>query len=371
MAKQIKIAVDIRDLRIAKTGAKTYLEEICREFKKTPPGFRFLFIDTVIPVYRGNNKFLKLIEHIRFFWWKQLQLPLICFFRGCDVLYCTDYFLPYLKLNFKTVVVFHDAFFWEYPLHYNKIWLFLFQQIAVRAALKADAIVTTTAYSKKQILQFADFQPDKMIPIYLAPKSIAPHLPAQSTALGFPGKYILHVGVMEKRKNLLNLIRAFDLLLKEGYEDYYLVLAGSRVFKSKLDDAENIHSLIAELGLHEKVRLPGFISDEELALYYTNASLYAFVSVNEGFGIPVLEAFQHQLPTLVANNSSLPEVGGNAVITCDPFDYHDIKEKMKHILSDHSLQKELISNGNKRLELFSWQKTAEHHLAVFKKVLAE
>ena len=105
MLKQIKIAVDIRDLRIAKTGSKTYLEEICREFKKNHPGFTFHFIDTWLPVYTGSNKLLKAIEHIRFFTWKQLLLPVICLVNRYDILFCTDYFVPLLKLKVKTVVV--------------------------------------------------------------------------------------------------------------------------------------------------------------------------------------------------------------------------------------------------------------------------
>src|SRR5476649_2693407 len=102
MTKKIKVVIDIRDLRIAKTGAKTYLEEICKQLKKGSPDFIFYFVDTLFPVYKGNNKLLKVIEHIRFFSWKQFSLPLICLVRGADILYCTDYFLPLVKLHFKT-----------------------------------------------------------------------------------------------------------------------------------------------------------------------------------------------------------------------------------------------------------------------------
>jgi glycosyltransferase involved in cell wall biosynthesis len=183
-------------------------------------------------------------------------------------------------------------------------------------------------------------------------------------------KYILHIGVLEKRKNLLNLIRAFARLREAGFHDYYLVLAGGTVPKNNLDDSGNIRQLISELQLENFVLLPGFISDEALAHYYRQASLYAFVSVNEGFGLPILEAFQHRLPTLIANNSCLPEVGGDAVITCDPYDPADIAEKMKMIVSNPALQEELVQKGLRRLQDFSWQKTTDELMEVFRQMMS-
>jgi len=367
--KKIKVAIDTRDLRIAKTGAKTYLEEICIELKKGYPGFTFYFIDTWLPVYTGNNKIAKVIEHIRFFIWKQVLLPAICWFKNCDILFCTDYFVPLLKLRFKTAVVFHDAFFWEYPDHYNRFWLILLKTFGVAAAKNADAVITVTEYAKKQIIRYVHLTPDKIYPIYLAPKSSATQLNLRDAIIDPGKKYILHIGVLEKRKNLLRLINAFDLLVKEGYTDYYLVLGGNKISKAKIDDSRNITDLITSLGLEDRVILAGFIPDEQLAYYYKNASVYAFVSINEGFGLPVLEAFQNNLPTLIANNTCLPEVGGDAVITCDPFDVNDIKNKLKLIIQDKLLQQELIEKGQKRLALFSWQITCLEILEVFKKIL--
>jgi glycosyltransferase involved in cell wall biosynthesis len=368
MSKRIKVVIDTRDLRIAKTGAKTYLEEICREFKKGDPGFTFYFVDTWLPVYTGNNKVLKIIEHIRFFTWKQLALPVICFARGCDILYCTDYFLPLIKLNYKTAVVFYDAFFWEYPEQYNFLWLRLLNTIGVAAAKRADAVITITHYSKQQIVKYVGIAAEKIHAIHLAPKSTRKNLDTANALSDPTKKYILHLGVLEKRKNLLNLIMAFHLLLAEGYEDYYLVLAGSSVAKEKIDDSANIRNLVKKLDLEERVILTGFISDEHLAHYYKNATVYAFVSINEGFGLPVLEAFQNNLPTLISDNSCLPEVGGDAVITCDPFNITDIKNKLKLIIDNPSLQSQLIEKGHKRLTLFSWQNSAGELLNVFKEI---
>ena len=368
MGSKITVCIDIRDLKIAKTGAKTYLEEICRELKKDHPEFSIHFIDTPFSVHTGKNKILKLIEHVRFLLWKQISLPFICLVKKADILYCTDYFLPLIKLNFKTAVVFHDAFFWEYPEQYNPLWLLMLNKIGIPAAKKADAVITVTEYSKKQILKHISIDEEKIHAIHLAPKSSTRQLNIENAASDPDKKYILHIGVLEKRKNLLNLIKAFYLLKKEGFEEYSLVLVGGDISKKMISDSDNIRALILSLGLQEQVILPGFISDEQLAYYYKNASLYAFVSVNEGFGLPILEAFQNHLPTLISDNSCLPEVGGNAVIMCNPLDVNDIKDKMVMILNDQTLQNDLIEKGTKRLALFSWENTASALLDVFKRI---
>ena len=114
MSKKIKIGVDIRDLRIAKTGSKTYLEEIYHQFKSGKYDHEFVYFDTSFPVYQGRSKALKLIEHIRFIIWKQLILPIKARKNRCDILFCTDYFVPYFTPGFIAIPIFYDAFFYEY-----------------------------------------------------------------------------------------------------------------------------------------------------------------------------------------------------------------------------------------------------------------
>ena len=111
----IRVAIDIRDLKLATTGSLTYLEAVVYEFKKGRPGFEFLFFDTNYSPYLGSNPLLKIREHIRFFIWKQITLPWKAYQHQCDIVFCTDYFVPICKFKFVTIPVFHDAFFKEYP----------------------------------------------------------------------------------------------------------------------------------------------------------------------------------------------------------------------------------------------------------------
>jgi glycosyltransferase involved in cell wall biosynthesis len=147
------------------------------------------------------------------------------------------------------------------------------------------------------------------------------------------------------------------------------VLIGKGNGKINSDDSMEIHRTIEELALQDEVIMPGYLADELLSVVYQNASLYVFPSINEGFGIPILEAFQFEVPVIVANNTCLPEVGAEAVISFDPFESEDIYQKMAQVLNDKALQETMKQKGQERLKLFSWNKTAMSLLAIFEKAV--
>ncbi len=371
MSKKLVVGVDIRDLKIAKTGTKTYLEEICIAFKKAEnESLRFHFIDTSIPIYEGENKILKLIEHIRFQIWKQLVLPIKAWIKGCNVVFCTDNFVPYLHLGFKTVPVFHDAFFYEDPEHYNRIYLWLYRQTAIPAAKRSAVIITPTEYAKKRIVHFTGLSAEKLIPIFEGPKTFTSSgVPSNDTILekfGLGSKsYILHVGVMSKRKNIPALIRAFSKLKSSGYAELKLVLAGRIDPKKHSDDYPAIIETIKNCKLEHEVIFTGYLTTPELGQLYQHSLMYVFPSLNEGFGIPILEAFYHKTPVLVANNTCLPEVGAYAAINFNPYSDQDIYEKIKSLIDSPELQNELIKKGQERLKIFSWDNTAKKLIETF------
>ncbi|MGF7079886.1 glycosyltransferase family 4 protein [Mucilaginibacter sp. UYCu711] len=375
MPKPLTIAVDVRDLQVAKTGTKTYLEELCKAFKKiNDPSIRFCFLDTVIPVYTGNTKTLKLIEHFRYQLWKQLVLPLKAFFNKADIVFCTDNFVPILHLGYKTIPVFHDAFFFETPENYGKLWLWLYKKTALPGAKKSAFIVTPSQWAKKQINHFTHIPNDKLAVVYEGPKTLNPGNAINTDDLLNslqlnPGNYILHVGSMFKRKNIPALIRAFSQIKKKGYPELKLVLAGTLSVNNPESDRQLITDTITTCQLSKDVILTGYLADESLGKLYDNALLYVFPSINEGFGIPVLEAFRHNLPVLVANNTCLPEIGGDAVLQFDPFDINDISTKIKLVLDDEQLRKDMMVKGQERLKNFSWHQAALQLIELFKKAV--
>jgi glycosyltransferase involved in cell wall biosynthesis len=374
MSKPLIIGVDVRDLHVAKTGTKTYLEELCKEFKKmNTDDLHFHFLDTGIPIYTGDKKIFKLVEHLRYQLWKQVILPIKAFTKKCDIVFCTDNFVPLIHLGYQTIPVFHDAFFFETPENYGKIWLWLYKKTAIPAANRSPFVITPTAYAKKQINHFTNIADNKLIVIYEGPKDLSQDVLSFDTAQFLKsfsitgGNYILHVGSMYKRKNLPALIHAFSKIKKLNYPELKLVLAGPYNSSKADNDHQLIMDAIESTQLQNEILLTGYLTERELAQLYKNALMYVFPSINEGFGIPILEAFKYNLPVLVANNTCLPEVGGDAILQFNPFDIDDIFLKIRTVLDDTGLQKEMINKGRERLKYFSWQKTALELVEVFKK----
>ena len=371
--KQI-IGIDIRDLKIAKTGAHTYLSELCKTIQNNQAQLKFdyVFLDTHLPVYTGSHKIGKLWEQLHYIFWKQVTLPIKAWLSGCKLVFCTDYFVPYTRLGYNTVPVFHDAFFWEYPAHYNKYWLWFFNTIGVGAAKKSSAIVTVTSYAKEQIAKYSGIDATKIVPIHIGPKSSITKNELE-TAIDqnleqiLQKKYILHVGTIEKRKNLTTLLAAFELLLQNNPQQLYLVVVGQKSNKPTLKDDAVFEMVAASSLLKEHVIFTGYLTDSQTAILYKHAALYVFPSVNEGFGIPILEAFAHKVPVLVAGNSCLPEVAGNAAICFDPYNAEALSKLIVQTINDQALLQSLQQKGTERLMHFTWGKTLEALEALFER----
>ena len=370
----IKVGVDLTDLKYAQTGQKTYLESIAKEFKElNDQAFEFHFFASPFPNFKSKNIFLILTNHLLLQCWKQIILPIQLNLKKCDIIFCTDYYVPLLHINFKSVQVIHDTFFFEYPNHYNKHWMLIYKTFSLPATYKSSFIIAPTNYSKTQINKKLNIPIQKVVTISEGPKifdttqTSSHNLEIKLTIPETP--YFLHVGVFEKRKNLLFLLKVFHAFKIKGYTNYKLILVGKGTGRVESDDSKNIMNLIADLQLQNDVILTGYLSENALKQVYQKAFAYVFPSFNEGFGIPTLEAFQFDLPVLVANNSCLPEVGGDAVLTFDPYNQNDLLEKMELICKEPALRFSLIEKGRERLKLFTWQNTAKELLVVFKRTI--
>lgn len=369
---KLKIALDIRDLQIAQTGAKTYLNELKLIWEnEKEPAIEFVFLKPFLSTRLPKTNLEKIIEHIRFFIWKQIQLPVLCWIKKIDVLFCTDYFLPILKhRKLKTAVVFHDAFFAEYPEHYNRIWLKLFRILALKAAHKADAIITPSAWVKQRVAYYYKFVQEKIHVVYEAPKTL-PVATTNKTKEQANLFTILHVGTLDKRKNLETLLRALAIFKTNVEVPVKLILVGSSANKKNVHQTDKIYALVKELNLGTNVEFAGYVPDQLLPNYYNSADLYVFPSINEGFGLPILEAMQYGVPVIVANNTCLPEIGGDAVLSFDPFNPAGLATLIASIAQSPELRNDLIQKGKARVSQFSWNKTANQLTQLFKKLATE
>ncbi len=355
----IRIGVDVRDLRLASTGTKTYLDELLKVFRKlNGQELELIEFNSFWKPYWGHSKWGKGWEHIQFFFWKQITLPLKTLLAGADVLICTDYYVPLIKFKAKHLVIFHDALFFDHPEYYNPVWLKLFKWIALPAARKADVIIAPSYFSKDRLILHEKGFEGKIKVVYQGPKSFSDNATLSKNSQNAINKldgrpYVLHVGVLEKRKNIANLIRAIHIVRQKF--DIKLLLVGRPNPKIYNNSEAEIFKTIRELEMQNDVVFAGYVPDEDLPKLYQNANCYVFPSVYEGFGIPILEAFQHHIPVAVSNNSCLPEIGGDAVICFNPKDIHGIATAIEIMLTDKSLVGQLVNKGNDQFTKFSWE----------------
>ena len=175
--------------------------------------------------------------------------------------------------------------------------------------------------------------------------------------------YIFSVASMLPHKNIEGLIRAYSLI--SSHDAKYLVLAGM-----KLKSFDTIKRTIKSVGLDEtRVKLLGYVPDEDIPALYSSAELFVFPSFFEGFGLPPLESLTFGCPVVASSAGSIPEVLGDAALFVDPFNFEDIAENIEKLLKDKEHQKRLIQKGYERISFFSWKKTAEKVLNTYENII--
>jgi glycosyltransferase involved in cell wall biosynthesis len=185
-------------------------------------------------------------------------------------------------------------------------------------------------------------------------------------ARGAARAYALYLGTIQPRKNLARLIEAYGLLLRREGIEWDLVLAGKRGWLS-----EQLYDLARQGGFGERVHFLGYVPNDEAQSLMQNARFFAFPSLFEGFGLPVLEAQQKGVPVMCSNNSALPEVAGDAALLVDPNDVEAIADAMLQLSQDEALRQKLIAAGYENLKRFSWEKAAKETLSVFEEMNKE
>jgi glycosyltransferase involved in cell wall biosynthesis len=282
--------------------------------------------------------------------------------------------LPLMKRK-KTVVTIHDCTPLVFPKYYpsgikGKLKL-SFQKLSLKSVA---VVLADSENSKKDIIRFLGVPEKKIHVTYLAADKIYEKLSQEGKWMALtrkryqlPEKFLLYVGDINYNKNLPRLITAFKEL---ALRDCTLVLVGKAFKNLRLKEAREIAELIKELKLKEKVKVLGFVPDNDLVKIYNLAQLGCFPSLYEGFGLGALEAMACGCPVLASNTSSLPEVVGRAAFLVDPYSTKNIAQGMKTILEDERLRQELIGAGLVRAKEFSWEKTAQETIGVYQRVVA-
>jgi len=288
--------------------------------------------------------------------------------RPPDVLFVPAHVLPLVHPP-RSVVTIHDLGYLHFPRAHrllDRLYLDLSTRFNARAAAH---IIADSQATKRDLVERYGVEPSKISVIYpgydeeaFQPLREREAIEAVKTRYGIAGDYILFVGTIQPRKNLVRLMEAFSLLKRQA-ADLQLVIAGKKGWLY-----EAIFRRVEELGLEGQVVFTGYVADEDLPALFSGARLFVFPSLYEGFGLPVLEAMACGVPVVCSNASSLPEVADDAALLFDPLDVVGMAAAMERVLGDERLRAKLVERGLKRARGFSWEKCARQTLAVLESV---
>lgn len=302
--------------------------------------------------------------------WIFIPIPHRIFFRTkVDVTQFFNYIVP-PGARRKCVAVIHDMAYKSCPQTVNKKTLYWLKTSLKRSCRHADHIITDSKFSRSEIIKYLHI-PSKQITVVPAAVNHSVYHTAYSKAqinkvldkLEIDRKYFLYLGTIEPRKNLERLISAYAKLCRKEKGVPQLVLAGGRGWL-----CEGIYKKAHEMNLGSKIRFTGYVEQEDSPLLMCGAMAFVFPSLYEGFGMPPLEAMSCGTPVIASNTSSLPEVVGDAGILVNPLSEEEILAAMKTMMENERYREELRVRGLKRAEKFTWEKSAEELMKVYRKL---
>jgi glycosyltransferase involved in cell wall biosynthesis len=315
----------------------------------------------------------RLGENVEQVWWEQVGIVLAGTREKVDLLHCPYWSNP-LWSPWPTVVTVHDVIQFVLPEYaWRKISRVYFGLVAA-GARRADAVITVSECSKRDIEKVLGLAPERIHVIGNAvdssffPVRDAWLLASVRERYGIGPRFILYFGGFDMRKNVPRIIEAYGRLPERLRREYQLVIAGrySRLGHPLFPDPRE---KVRELGLDGSVVFTGQIREQDKAPLYSAAAVFAFPSLYEGFGMPVLEAMACGTPVVTSNLSALPEVAGDAGVLVDPYEPAAISTAMEELLEDQSRREELSRRGLERARRYTWHQVAEQTVRVYKQIV--
>lgn len=371
----MRIAIDTTAMPVQRVGAGNYILNLackivenigqneCVIFTNARAMHDFMAIKsraTFISL-TGNSRFQRIL-------WEQFRLPALVRSNRVDLLHSPHYTVP-LVLDCKSVVTFHDMTFFIYPQMHKTYKNIFFRTMMRLSAKRADAIIADSESTRQDILRILKIAPSRVtvVPLGVLP-NYRPVLQTQMIEVirhkyKLPERVILYVGVLEPRKNLLMLVRAFKKLVHRGLP-HSLAIVGRKGWMY-----EELFRSITRLELQDRIIFTGYVPEEELPLFYNIADVFVYPSVYEGFGLPVLEAMACGTPVVTSNVSSMPEIVGETGILVNPFDEQELANAIERVVTDPALSSELRHKGLMRASQFTWEQTALNTIAVYERVV--
>ncbi|HRY82169.1 MAG TPA: glycosyltransferase family 1 protein [Candidatus Moranbacteria bacterium] len=358
-----------------------YLEENLPKDFKLPKNFSK---KVFLPIWKRDDL-------IRKIWWEKYSLPKKVKKDKCDIFIsmyqCPTVFKTPSVLNsghsvsLRHIMVVHDIIPKLFPEYLDNFRKKIYWNYTEKGIKNTDKIIAVSKKTEKDLIAHLGINADKITTNYIDVDEIYKNVGAESASSADkhgqavlkkyklkPG-YIFAGGGYEKRKNIESVVRAYKILLEKNKKEHFveefprLVIYG-KILPKNLSLATDAQKLVKELNLTKQVRLLGMTPQKDLPALFKGAIMFAYPSFYEGFGMPVLEAMSVGTPVVTSKISSLPEVGGDSVLYCNPNDISDIAMVMKNILTNKDLREQLKFHGREKAKQFSWEKFTEKVLNI-------
>ena len=371
----MRIGLDGYPLSEPRTGVGHYTFELAHALALTHPADQFelvspkSFASVAAVVSVANLSFINAkSSSLRGHWWS-VGLPLYARRARLDLFHGTNFELPLWQRR-RTVLTIHDLSALIYPeLHRPR----LARRARVRlplAAKMASAIITPTEAIKREVCSRFRLKPDKVSAIHEAPRKFFRPVPLDETTeirkrLEIKEDFLLFVGTLEPRKNLLTLLKAFDQILRHSSRRPQLVVAGGEGWLM-----DQTFSFMKESGISQHLRLTGYLDDEELRALYSSCQAFIYPSLYEGFGLPPLEAMACGAPVVASRIPALQETLGDVAVLIEPADVEGLARAIIDILENGDGRLALTSAGLNHAAKFSWEKAANQTYEIYQRVMS-
>ncbi|MFM1876527.1 MAG: hypothetical protein RL266_2264 [Bacteroidota bacterium] len=319
-----------------------------------PYSQEFIYADNVTPIVVNPPARHPVLWHV----WFELSLPRVLKKLNPDLFLSPDGFLS-LNADVKSLPVIHDLNFVHNPQDLAKLHSWFYNRYFPKYAAKATRIATVSEFSKSDISKLYGIAESKIDVVYNGVSERFKALDEQAKQAvrdkwsnGVP--YFIYVGAIHPRKNIERMLLAYNMFKKSSDPASRFLIVGNRKWWT-----ESMQQTLESMVFRNDVIFTGRVSDGDLNDLMGAALANVYVSTFEGFGIPIIEAFQSGVPVITSNVTSMPEIAGDAALLVDPSDVSQIAKAMEQLLNSETLRNELIAKGQDRAKLFSWQRSAD------------
>tara|TARA_Y100000385_G_scaffold16362_1_gene16553 strand:- start:3359 stop:4501 length:1143 start_codon:yes stop_codon:yes gene_type:complete len=365
LAQKIIVFIDVFYYQATLSGIRTYINELVLGTKNSKnKNIKYIFSHDINRWNQGHiflnpkSRLLRLCYHLYYFFWKQIILPFKILKYKPDVLICPDFVAPLWHLRAFKMCVIHDTLFWDYPGNYNSLWRKYYIKL-INLGLRGNSLVITTSkYSKSKLESLFSKKNFSIKVVYQSFLKLKIDDDRILKTLNLEdSNFLLHVGSFDKRKDLITLVKAFKLLKEDKKNKHLkLVLAGQKILNNNTEVLNELESYILTNNLSKSVLITDYLSSAEISSLYKKAFIYVFPSVDEGFGIPVLEAFTMRIPVVTSNAGAMVEVADGAAKHYNAGDQIELFKTLTKLIISKSERTCLIEKGSERIKAFSREK---------------